>query len=220
MPAAFAQAFGNFKKILPSVHTLVVAPALASSELIKELQLLYSVLIVHVRKPAEQARNNAFTPSKGLRTHLTRLRYLCKYICNKFRFRLGECFANFPFVLRLPLQACCSPETGIAFASRQQNSGVAKPGRFQRIRAAPLGWASPVVTVALEELSVSDEANVVEFHADGASGRRGIFRLVLDAARASAGRSKEAYQMKHLVGLPHAMRSLRKGHIVTEWVAL
>ena len=43
-----SQPFEELKAQLASVHTIIAAPALASSELIKELQLLYSVVIVHV----------------------------------------------------------------------------------------------------------------------------------------------------------------------------
>lgn len=45
-----SQPFQGLKELLAGVHTVIVAPALASSELIKELQLLYSIIIVHVSK--------------------------------------------------------------------------------------------------------------------------------------------------------------------------
>ncbi|KAL8448546.1 hypothetical protein Emed_003726 [Eimeria media] len=120
--------FQELKRLLSSVHTLFVAPALASSELIKEVQLLYSVLVVH---------------------------------------------------------ACCSPETGTAFSTRQQNGSLTDPGSFRRVRAAPLGWASPSLRLTFEKLSASDKAGLVEFHTDGASGGRGGFaQLILDPGHA------------------------------------
>lgn len=42
------QPFEDLKEKLASVHTIIAAPALVSSEIIKELQLMYSISIVHV----------------------------------------------------------------------------------------------------------------------------------------------------------------------------
>ncbi|CDJ31224.1 LOW QUALITY PROTEIN: uncharacterized protein EMH_0065080 [Eimeria mitis] len=123
------QPFEELKAQLASVHTIIAAPALVSSELIKELQLLYSVIIVH----------------------------------HKGRFHA---------------------ETGIAFSSREQNrifstrdgsrgaGEVGTPPAFDRVRAAPLGWPSPVVAVELEELSSADKANAVDYHGEEVPGRR------------------------------------------------
>ncbi|KAL8426024.1 hypothetical protein Efla_001942 [Eimeria flavescens] len=124
--------FQEIKGMLASVHTLFVAPALASSELVKELQLLYSVIIVH---------------------------------------------------------ACCSPETGIAFSNRQQNGTADDPRGFERIRASPLGWASPVLKMRLETLNAPDEAGLVEFHADETVGRQNeVAQLILSSAKAAHNR--------------------------------
>ncbi|CDJ60953.1 Long chain acyl-coA synthetase, related [Eimeria maxima] len=131
--------FEELKAQLAPVHTIIAAPALVSSELIKELQLLYSVVIVH---------------------------------------------------------ACCSAETGIAFSSREQNnslsgsndsssaSGVGTPSEFGRVRAAPLGWPSPVVVVDLEELSAADKANAIDYHGEEVPGKRsGGSPLVLKTSK-------------------------------------
>ncbi|CDI78967.1 AMP-binding enzyme family protein, related [Eimeria acervulina] len=153
--------FEELKAQLASVHTIIAAPALASSELIKELQLLYSV-------------------------------------------------------------ACCSAETGIAFSSREQNSSsgstegstgasaVGASSEFERMRAAPLGWPSPVVAVDLEELSAADQVNTIDYHGDEVPGRRaGGSSLVLRS-------SEENHQQIVSIGSSSSRFSTRKIHGVTE----
>ncbi|CDJ37395.1 hypothetical protein ETH_00027200 [Eimeria tenella] len=152
--------FEDLKEKLASVHTIIAAPALVSSEIIKELQLMYSISIVH---------------------------------------------------------ACCSPETGIAFSSRQQNSSPSDPQDFQRMRAAPLGWASPVVTVALEELNAADDAESIEFHADEVPGRRAVTSpLVLNASLNDGDNVKAVESATPLELTRPSVRGSSKGHAVTE----
>lgn len=99
-------------------------------------------------------------------------------------------------LLLLCVQACCSAETGIAFSSREQNnslsgsndsssaSGVGTPSEFGRVRAAPLGWPSPVVVVDLEELSAADKANAIDYHGEEVPGKRsGGSPLVLKTSK-------------------------------------
>ncbi|KAL8274182.1 hypothetical protein Esti_001867 [Eimeria stiedai] len=150
----------ELKKLLASVHTLFVAPALASSELIKEVQLLYSVIVVH---------------------------------------------------------ACCSPETGTAFSTRQQRGNLTDPSSFRRVRAAPLGWASSSLRLTFEKLSASDEAGLVEFHADGASGGRGgLAQLILDPAHAPSDRLHSTVAADDYDEFRPTVFSKRKQHAVTE----
>ncbi|CDI85905.1 hypothetical protein, conserved [Eimeria praecox] len=121
--------------------------------------------------------------------------------------------------------ACCSAETGIAFSSREQNSSFGSTddsrsasdlgavAEFERIRAAPLGWPSPVVLVDLQELSAADKANAVDYHGEELPGRRaGGSSLVLKTAQednhqqiVSIGRSRSRSRL-----------SSRRRHGVTE----
>ncbi|KAL8431252.1 hypothetical protein ACSSS7_005400 [Eimeria intestinalis] len=156
----FPQPFQELKKSLTSVHTLFVAPALASSELIKEVQLLYSVVVVH---------------------------------------------------------ACCSPETGTAFSTRQQNGSRTDPRSFRRVRAAPLGWGSPTLKLTFEKLSASDEARLLELHADGASGGRGgLAQLILDSTHAPSDRLPSAVAADDFDEFRPSVLKNRKQHAVTE----
>ncbi|XP_026191410.1 uncharacterized protein LOC34617943 [Cyclospora cayetanensis] len=153
--------FKELKMLLAKVHTVIAAPSLASSELIKELQLLYSIIVVH---------------------------------------------------------ACCSPQTGIAFSSRQQNGESLISSSVQRIRAAPLGWVSPVVAVSFEKLSPAEEASLMEFHADGASGRPGhTSHLILDASGEASTEFKNlASDATDFDGFRLSAVGNRRGHVVTE----